>query len=107
MAFLLESPPFLSEKVEDKIENLKKMITESVEIERFKVKDIEGMYNYKVHFDDGRSLEIIFDGMIKLVYSSFPSFKIYLDGKLLDLNNNEKSLYLFTRDVFHKSNEMI
>lgn len=89
------------------MEDLKKLISESVEIERFKVKDVEGMYNYKVHFEDGRSLEIIFDGMIKLEYSSFPSFKIYLDKKLIDLNNDEKSLYLFTRDFFHKSNEVI
>lgn len=96
MAFLLEE-----------VEAIKKMITDSIEIERFKVDGVEGMYNYKVHFEDGRSLEIIFDGMIKSEYSSFSSFKIYLDKKLIDLNNDEKSLYLFTRDFFHKSNEVI
>ena len=68
----------------------------------FKVVGVEGMYNYKVHFKDGRILEINFDKMIKKEYFSYPSFKIYLNEKLLDFNDKEHSIYLFTKDVFFK-----
>lgn len=87
------------------MEGLKKMISESVRIEKFKVTGVEGIYNYKVFFTDEKLLEINFDKMIKKKYVSNPSFKIYLDEKLLDFDNEEANyLYLFTRDIFHNKN---
>lgn len=83
---------------------LKINIKNSIKIERDKT-NTEGISNYKVNFQDGRVLEIFFDGFVKSEYSSFPSFKIYLNKKLLDFEDNGNSLYLFTRDNHFKSNK--
>lgn len=83
---------------------LKINIENSIKIERDKT-NTEGIFNYKIRFQDGRILEIFYDKMIKSEYSSFPSFKIYLNQKLLKLEDNGNSIYLFTRDIYFKSNK--
>lgn len=83
------------------IEDIKNLIKESKEIEKFKSK-VEGIYNYKVNFRDGKILEIYFDKFIKKEYSSYPSFKIYFDGKLLDFDDNGSSIYILTQKTLYE-----
>ena len=84
------------------MEDIKKNIGNATKIERDKT-NTEGISNYKVYFKDEKVLEINFNKMVKKEYSSFPSFKIYLDKKLLYLQDNGNSVYLFTRDIYFKN----